>query len=109
MNIQSFLLFSPDVVRYSNLYLPSSSILEKVQLHTVPMYYFELLTDHISLENIRGENKFLRHTAAFTDDSEQDPGDEKYRGFLHPWNPKKKEILNLEFFQTLIVDIVMLL
>ena len=95
MNIQSFLLFSPDVVRYSNLYLPSSSILEKVQLHTVPMYYFELLTDHISLENIRGENKFLRHTAAFTDDSEQDPGDEKYRAFLDAMIPKTKEIFHL--------------
>ena len=95
MNIQSFLLFSPDVVRYSNLYLPSSSILEKVQLHTARMYYFELLNNHIHVKNVQENNSFLRHPSVFTNDSVQDPSDEKYRDFLNEMVPTTKKIFHL--------------
>ena len=95
MNIQSFLLFSPDVVRYSNLYLPSSSILEKVQLHTARMYYFELLDNHIHVTNVQENDSFLKRPAVFTDDSVQDPGDEKYRDFLNEMVPTTKKIFRL--------------
>ena len=92
MNIQSFLLFSPDVIRYSNLYLPSSSILKKAQLHTARMYYFELLNRHIAIKNVDEENTFLRQITSFTDDSDQEPGEGKYRNFLDAMIPNTKQI-----------------
>lgn len=95
MNIQSFLLFSPDVVRYSNLYLPSSSILEKVQLHTARMYYFELLKDHIRVTNVQENERFLNQPTVFTDDSVQNPGEEKYRRFLDEMVPTTKKIFHV--------------
>ena len=96
MNIQSFLLFSPSVIRYSNIYLPTSSILDKAQLHTARIYYFKLLTDPIHLANVRANNYFLKNMVALTNDAEEeDQGQEKYRTFLDAMIPKTLEIFNL--------------
>ena len=72
MNIQSFLLLSPSVIRYSNIYLPTSSILEKAQLHTARIYYFKLLTDPIHLANVHANNYFLKNMVALNNDAEEE-------------------------------------
>ena len=97
MDIQSFMMLPPAVVKYSKINLPESSILQKAQLHMVRMYYYQLLQKHTAIRTIDVEDNafFLKGISAPFYNHEEMAGEDKYNFYLNQLVPRTKDIFNL--------------
>ena len=97
MDIQSFMMLPPAVVKYSKINLPETSILQKAQLHMVRMYYYQLLQQNTTIRvvDVEDNNNFLKGISAPFYTHEEMAGEEKYNFFLNQLVPRTKDIFNL--------------
>ena len=101
MQIMSFLMLPKNVMKYSKAYLPGSSILDKSELNTNPLFYYKLLNKNMTPNTVHindFENKtkyekieFLSSITEFT----MDPtikDDDRYDKFLEYMIPRIKNL-----------------
>ena len=113
--IKSLIVFPKSVVQYSKLYLPSTNILDRVNLHHAELFYFRLLSNKVStqedtkmsmiqhiVDNIEKEIEyddtelgFLSKTTEYVlaDELMNDP--KKFEQFLKTIFPKTKVLIKI--------------
>jgi hypothetical protein len=116
--IKSLIVFPKSVVQYSKLYLPSTNILDRVNLHHAELFYFRLLSNKVStqedtkmsmiqhiVDNIEKEIEyddtelgFLSKTTEYVLADELMNDTKKFEQFLKTIFPKTKVLIELESF-----------
>ena len=101
LQIMSFLMLPKNVMKYSKAYLPGSSILDKCELNTNPLFYYQLLNKNMTpntvhINDFKNKTKyekiqFLSSITEFImDPSIKD--DDRYNKFLDYMIPRIKNI-----------------
>ncbi len=109
MNIKSLLVMPEQIMRYSRIDLPGTTILERCQLSTTTVNYFQLLhkkkeikqttisnlDKQISFaeDNREDSNFFLKEITEFVLDDNLMTEDEKYRRFLEVIIPETRKLI----------------
>lgn len=110
--IKSIIVFPKSVVQYSKLYLPSTNILDRVNLHHAELLYFRLLPNKASKEDTKtiqyivdniekeieyddNELGFLSKTTEYLLDNEFMNDPNKFEQFLKTIFPKTKVLIKI--------------
>ena len=95
IHIKNFLTLPMSVVKYSKINLPTTSILERTNLHLVNLNYWELLRNKTKVNVLPANNRgeFLDGIQNIqVPDEEHETGEDGYQQYLSSLIPKTKKI-----------------
>ena len=99
IDIKTFLTFPIQVVKYSKINLPLTTILERVHLNQVNMNYWQLLKERTRINIVEAGNNehFIKGIQDIQSDGgvAEGSGEDAYYNYLESLIPKTKKIFNL--------------